>query len=162
MATVMFGPYELDTRSLELRKDGRCVALRPQPCRVLALLASQPGRLVTREEIKAAVWPRGVYVRYDLGLNSCLKQIRRALEESAEHPQYIETLTRRGYRFIGQAEVFPEPQEVQGPRIPDLEGLVASLTHLLEVRPEVAQALMKMLVTAGGAALPQPASFRRH
>lgn len=104
MAIVRFGPYQLDTRSVELRKDGQCLRLRPQPCRLLAVLVSQPGRLVTREELRRALWPDDVYVRFDLGLNSCLKQIRRALGESADAPAYIETLTRRGYRFIGDVE----------------------------------------------------------
>jgi DNA-binding winged helix-turn-helix (wHTH) protein len=162
MATVVFGPYELDTRSLELRKDGQGVPLRPQPCRVLALLATQPGRLVTRDEIRAAVWPRGVHVRFDLGLNSCLKQIRRALGESAEQPHYIETLTRRGYRFAGPTEVSADPLDASQSRTLELEGLVASLTDLLDAQPDVARALARALLTAGGAGLPQPASFRRH
>ena len=101
MTILAFGPYRLDTRSLELRRGGKRVGLRPQPCRVLALLAARPGELVTREELKAALWPEGVHVRFDVGLNSCLKQIRRALGESVDSPQLIETLTRRGYRFIG-------------------------------------------------------------
>lgn len=101
MTILAFGPYRLDTRSLELRRDGRRIRLRPQPCRVLALLAARAGELVTREELKAALWPEGVHVRFDVGLNSCLKQIRSALGESVGSPQLIETLTRRGYRFIG-------------------------------------------------------------
>jgi DNA-binding winged helix-turn-helix (wHTH) protein len=107
MPILAFGPHRLDTRSLELRRDGGKLRLRPQPCRVLAVLASCAGELVTREELRAAVWPAGVHVRYDLGLNSCLRQIRTALEDSIEHPQYIETLRCRGYRFI--AEVRREP-----------------------------------------------------
>lgn len=162
MAIVMFGPYRLDTRTLELQQEGRSVPLRPQPCRVLALLASQPGRLVTREEIRAEVWPRGVHVRYDLGLNSCLKQIRRALGESAEHPRYIETLTRRGYRFVAAAEILPDLPETPEPRTIDLAGVLAALTHLLDAQPATAQVLRQILVTAGGAASLPPASVRRH
>ena len=115
MAIARFGPYRLDTRSLELRKDDKRVQLRPQPCRLLAILVSQPDRLVTREELRRAMWPDDVHVRFDLGLNSCLKQIRRALGESADAPAYIETLTRRGYRFVGQ--VAYEPDTPAAPRV---------------------------------------------
>jgi DNA-binding winged helix-turn-helix (wHTH) protein len=108
VATIAFGPFQLDPHTLELRKQGRKVALRPQPCRVLALLASRPGQLVTRREIRQAVWPAGLYVRFDLGLNSCLKQIRHALGETARSPGYLETLTGRGYRFVGEAAVLSE------------------------------------------------------
>jgi DNA-binding winged helix-turn-helix (wHTH) protein len=104
MTILVFGPHRLDTRSLELRRDGRKLRLRPQPCRVLAVLASCAGELVTREELRAAVWPDRVHVRFDLGLNSCLKQIRSALEDS---PQYIETLRCRGYRFIAEVRHVP-------------------------------------------------------
>lgn len=108
MALVVFGQFELDTRSLELWKDGRKVPIRPQPCRMLALLASQPGRLVTRDEVRQVVWPSGVFVRFDLGLNSCLKQIRRALGDTAQSPMYLETLNGRGYRFMRDATMAPE------------------------------------------------------
>lgn len=108
MAKVSFGPFQLDTRCLELWKDGRKMRLRPQPCRVLAVIVSRPGRLVTRDEIRLAIWPSDVFVRFDLGLNSCLKQIRRALGDTARSPTYLETLNGRGYRFIGDAVVTPE------------------------------------------------------
>lgn len=108
MAKVAFGPFQLDTRCLELWKDGRKMRLRPQPCRVLAVILSRPGRLMTRDEIRLAVWPSDVFVRFDLGLNSCLKQIRRALGDTARSPTYLETLNGRGYRFIGSALVTPE------------------------------------------------------
>ena len=108
MAKVSFGPFQLDTRCLELWKDGRKLRLRPQPCRVLAVIVSRPGHLVTRDEIRLAVWPSDVFVRFDLGLNSCLKQIRRALGDTARSPIFLETLNGRGYRFMGDALVTPE------------------------------------------------------
>jgi len=108
MAKVAFGPFQLDTRCLELWKDGRKQRLRPQPCRVLAVLASRPGRLVTRDEIRMAVWPSDVFVRFDLGLNSCLKQIRRTLGDTVRQPTYLETLNGRGYRFLADTLVTPE------------------------------------------------------
>ena len=101
MAILAFGSHQLDTRTLELRCNGRKVRLRPQPCRVLAVLASRAGELVTREELREAIWADGVQVRFDVGLNSCLKQIRAALGESVHDPRFVETLRCRGYRFIG-------------------------------------------------------------
>jgi DNA-binding winged helix-turn-helix (wHTH) protein len=105
MATLVFGSFRLDPRALELRRDGRRIRLRPQPCRVLALLASRPGDLVTRGELRAALWPDGVFVHFDLGLNSCLKQIRAALGETAGAPRFVETLSRRGYRLNAEVTV---------------------------------------------------------
>jgi DNA-binding winged helix-turn-helix (wHTH) protein len=99
MPILAFGEFRLDTHALELRRDGRKVRIRPQPCRLLVLLASRPGQLITREELRAELWPDGVFVHFDLGLNSCLKQIRAALGESAGAPRYVETLSRRGYRL---------------------------------------------------------------
>jgi DNA-binding winged helix-turn-helix (wHTH) protein len=144
MAKVAFGPFQLDTRCLELWKDGRKMRLRPQPCRVLAVILSRPGRLVTRDEIRLAVWPSDVFVRFDLGLNSCLKQIRRALGDTARSPTYLETLNGRGYRFIGDALVTPEEASATQRRLtilpfthdagttqPFAEGLTDDLARLL-------------------------------
>jgi DNA-binding winged helix-turn-helix (wHTH) protein len=100
MSVLTFGPYRLDHRSLELWRDADRIPIRPQPCRALAVLASRAGELVTREELAAALWPDGIHVRYDLGLNSCLKQIRAALGDTPAAPRWIETLSRRGYRFL--------------------------------------------------------------
>jgi TolB-like protein/DNA-binding winged helix-turn-helix (wHTH) protein/Tfp pilus assembly protein PilF len=106
---VQFGPFELNTVTAELRRDGRPVALAPQPARILALLATQPGRLVTREEIRLAVWTDAVHVDYDRALNFALKQIREALDDDATRPRYVETLRGRGYRFVAPVEP-PSPE----------------------------------------------------
>lgn len=110
MPVLAFGPFRLDPCALELRRDGLRVRIRPQPCRLLVVLASRPGELVTRERLRAAAWQDGVYVGFDDGLNSCLKQIRAALGESADSPRFIETLPRRGYRFAGEVTVEPLKQ----------------------------------------------------
>lgn len=101
---LRFGPFELDVRTEELRRAGVAVKLQPQPVRVLALLASHPGRLVTREELHRAVWDQATYVDFEQGLNFCISRIRAALRDQADTPRFIETLPRRGYRFIGTVE----------------------------------------------------------
>ena len=106
---LRFGPFELDTESAELWKAGARVKLQLQPFRVLALLASQPGRLLTREEIQREVWSDGTYVDFEQALNFCIRQIRAALGDQATTPRYIETLPRRGYRFLGEVEVIEPP-----------------------------------------------------
>lgn len=101
LETVLrFGPFELDVESVELRRAGRRVRLPLQPARVLCLLAARHGHLVTREEIRAHLWGDGTFVDTDLGLNYCVNAIRSALHDSARAPRYVETLPRRGYRFI--------------------------------------------------------------
>lgn len=101
---VRFGVFEMDPRSGELRKSGALVRLQQQPFRVLALLVSRPGDLVTRDEIRREVWGDDVFVDYEQGLNFSIKQIRSAIGDQADSPRFIETLPRRGYRFIAPVE----------------------------------------------------------
>jgi DNA-binding winged helix-turn-helix (wHTH) protein len=101
---LRFGPFELDLDSCELWKSGVRVKLQLQPFRVLGLLASQPGRLLTREEIQREVWPDGTFVDFEQALNFCIRQIRSALGDHATTPRFVETLPRRGYRFIAPVE----------------------------------------------------------
>jgi DNA-binding winged helix-turn-helix (wHTH) protein len=109
---LRFGPFELDVRTEELRRGDVPVKLQPQPVRVLALLASHPGRLVTREELHRAVWDQATYVDFEQGLNFCISRIRAALRDQADTPRFIETLPRRGYRFIGAVERTPSAGNV--------------------------------------------------
>ena len=97
-----FNSFELDVASGELRLGKTRLTVQPQPFKVLALLASKPGQIVTREEIKPQVWDNGVFVDFNGGLNFCIRQIRRVLGEDARSPRFIETVHRRGYRFIAQ------------------------------------------------------------
>lgn len=99
-----FGSFDLDAGSGELRRAGRLIRLPPQPARLLCLLASRTGALVTREEIQAHLWPKDTFVDFDLGINHCLKRIRAALGDNAQAPRFIETLPRRGYRFLQPVE----------------------------------------------------------
>jgi len=102
---LRFDGFELDLGTRELLRDGRPVKLQQQPCRVLAVLASRPGELVTREEIRKAIWGADTRVNFDQGLNFCIKEVRAALGDSADSPRFVETLPRRGYRFIADTSL---------------------------------------------------------
>ena len=106
MPLYQFDGFEFDSATGEIAKDGRRVRLRPQPARVLEHLLVRQGELVSREELRRAIWPDGTYVHFDHGLNSCIKQIRAALTAGAAQPaaDYIETLVKRGFRFTGTAQ----------------------------------------------------------
>jgi Tol biopolymer transport system component/DNA-binding winged helix-turn-helix (wHTH) protein len=97
---VRFGPYTVDFRSGELHKNGRRIRLQEQPLRVLSVLLEHSGELVARDELRQELWPSDTFVDFDHGLNSAVARLREVLDDSAEAPKYIETLARRGYRFI--------------------------------------------------------------
>ena len=97
---IRFGPFELDANSAELLRHGERIPLPPQPFKVLALLVHKGGGVVTRAEIREQVWGAGTHVEFDQGLNFAIRQIREALEDDAVSPRFIETLPRRGYRFL--------------------------------------------------------------
>ena len=101
---MRFGAFEVDLRSGELYKRGIRLKLQDQPFHVLALLMEHPGDVVTREELRQKLWPADTFVDFDTGLNSAIKKLRDVLGDSAEEPRYIETLPRRGYRFIAPVE----------------------------------------------------------
>src|ERR1700722_2230728 len=97
---IRFDAFELDAASGELRKDGILLKLQPQPFRVLLLLIQRSGQVVTREEIQRYLWTDTTFVDFDHGINFSINQIRSALADSAGNHRYIETLPRRGYRFV--------------------------------------------------------------
>ncbi len=97
---LRFGVFELNVTTEELRKSGTLVRLAPQPLKLLALLARRSGQVVTREDIQQALWGGETYVDFEQGMNHCIKQIRNALSDSADTPLYVETVPRRGYRFL--------------------------------------------------------------
>ncbi len=101
---VRFGAFELDFRSEELRKHGSKVKLQGQPAKILAILLARPGEMVTREALRKELWPEDTFVDFDSGLNSAIKKLREALGDSRESSRFIETLPRRGYRFIAPVE----------------------------------------------------------
>ena len=99
-----FDQFELNLRTAEIYKQGKRVKLQDQPCQVLALLTERPGELVTREELQKRLWPNDTFVDFDHGVNIAINKLRDALGDSAEHPHFIETLPRRGYRWLAAVE----------------------------------------------------------
>ena len=106
-----FGSFELDLDAERLLKNGRTIRIQPQPFRLLCLLTNRPGVLVTREEIQAALWAGDTFVDFDQGVNFAVKQVRDALGDSAEDSLYVQTVPKRGYRFLAPVETGPEPME---------------------------------------------------
>ncbi len=100
-----FGIYEADGGSGELRKSGLRVRLQDQPFQVLLVLLQRPGELVTREELRQRLWPADTFVDFDHGLNTVVNKLREALSDSASNPRFIETMARRGYRFLAPVEL---------------------------------------------------------
>ena len=101
---VCFKDFEANIRTGELRKRGRRVRVSEQPFQILTMLLERPGDLVTREELQKRLWPADTFVELDLSLNAAVKKLRQALGDDAENPRYIETLPRRGYRFIAPVD----------------------------------------------------------
>ena len=110
--TWRFGVFEVDTRRLELRRSGTAVKMREQSFRILVYLLEHPGEIVTREELRQVLWPSDTFVDFDHSLNTAVMKLRDALCDSTEAPLYIETIPKRGYRFIApvtQPPEFPAP-----------------------------------------------------
>ena len=102
---LRFGAFELDQTAGELRKQGRLVALTGQPIRVLELLASNAGQVVTRAELQRQIWGHNTHVDFEASLSTCINQVRSALGDRAASPRFVETLPKRGYRFVAPVEV---------------------------------------------------------
>src|SRR2546426_5451830 len=118
---VRFGVFEVDFRAGELFKQGMKIRLQQQPFRVLALLLEHPGEVVTREDLRQAIWPAGTFVEFDVGVDAAIHKLRTALGDSAENPRLLETLPRRGYRFIAAVDgvvASEEPSEAALQAVP--------------------------------------------
>jgi TolB-like protein/DNA-binding winged helix-turn-helix (wHTH) protein/Flp pilus assembly protein TadD len=113
---LRFGVFELDLRAGELRKHGLRVRLQEQPFQVLVMLLEHPGELVTREQLQKKLWSADTFVDFDHGLNKAINKIREALSDSAESPRFVETVARRGYRFLAEVKVSDTPA-VRSPEI---------------------------------------------
>jgi TolB-like protein/Tfp pilus assembly protein PilF len=118
---VRFGSFELDLRAGELRKQGVKIKLQEQPFQILAMLLEQPGQVVTREELRNRLWPADTFVDFDHSLNKAINKLREALGDSAENPRFIETLAKRGYRFL--ADLKSGARRIQSLLVLPLENL---------------------------------------
>jgi len=127
-----FGPFELSERDGEVRKHGVRIKLQEQPFRVLLELLASAGMLVTREELQQKLWPADTFVDFDVGLNSAIRKIRQALGDDADHPRYIETAAKRGYRFLAPVN------RTTGDPVVSSEGPATSATNVpaLPIQPE--------------------------
>lgn len=102
--SLRFGPFELHVSPRELRKGATRIRLQEQPFEVLCMMLERPGQVITREELQKGLWPEGTFVDFDHSLNAAVKRLRAALGDDADNPRFVETLPRRGYRFIGTLE----------------------------------------------------------
>ena len=118
--THTFGVFELDVTAGELRKAGMKLRLQGQPLQVLVLLLDRAGELVTREELRQSLWPSDTFVDFDHSLNTAINKVRDTLGDSAASPRYIETLARRGYRFIAPVQRSGPPSEVDKASVADV------------------------------------------
>ena len=130
---IAFDRFDVDLRSGELRKNGRRLRLQEQPFQLLALLLERPGEVVTREEICRKLWQADTFVDFDHSLGTAINKIREALGDSADHPRFVETLPRRGYRFIGQTT---ENGNGSAPVAADPTSVVKAPTPLLPLRSQ--------------------------
>jgi len=133
---VRFGLFHFDPATGELSREGTPIRLQPQPARVLALLLERPGEIVSREELRRHVWGNETFVDFERGLNFCIAQIRSALGDSADSPRYVETVPKRGYRFIAPASLTgpsgtPDPDLTGPPRTPLQAWTLAALVIAL-------------------------------
>ena len=149
---LRFDTFELDLRAGELHKHGVKLRLQGQPLQLLAILLESAGNLVTREELRSQLWPADTFVDFDHSLHNAVGRIREVLGDSAEIPRYIETLPRRGYRFIAPVE------EVQAPRIPEpngnktREGVAAAPPTARQSKTRAALAVTLLILAASGSA----------
>ena len=154
-----FGVFELDLSAGELRKSGVKLRLQEQPFQVLALLLERAGEVVTREELQQKLWPSDTFVDFDHSLNTAINKVREALGDSASSPRYVETLARRGYRFIGPVQdvissgASPEarPDNSNGGQVPVLRPVTSSTpsTAQLALHPELEVPIPRRAITRG-------------
>jgi DNA-binding winged helix-turn-helix (wHTH) protein len=118
MRLVRFGVFELDMVAGELRKHGHRIRLQEQPLRLLSCLVENSGTVVSRETLTRTIWPDGTFVDYENGLNTAVARLRQVLRDSAESPRYIETVARRGYRFVAPIMEIPDAELAPSKEIP--------------------------------------------
>lgn len=162
---VRFGVFELDLRTGELRKSGVRVNLSDQPFQVLRALLERPGDLVTREELRRRLWPAETFVDFERGLNAAVRRLREALGDAADVPRFVETLPRRGYRFIAPVSRQPEPAEPE-PLVSDIADAAVPLPRITAprrpIRAWAARSIAGLAAMAAMVAVVLWASAPRH
>jgi DNA-binding winged helix-turn-helix (wHTH) protein len=146
---LRFGVFELNLDLEELRKNGTLLKLPPQPFKLLALLASHSGQVVTRDEIQAQLWGNDTFIDFEQGVNKCIKQIRAALSDNPDNPLYLETIPRRGYRFLApvRTKIVPAPP----PQVKEASsGLIANVAGQVRARAEMASQAKAASAHEGG------------
>lgn len=133
-SVIRFGTFQLDTQAGQLLKSGRVVRLKPQPLRLLELLLSRPGDLITRDEIRELLWGAETFVDFEQGMNTAVRQIREALGDDAERPIFVETVPKRGYRFIAPVDAAGPSPPYPPPRGTDLNLHKALWLNIAELR----------------------------
>src|SRR5262249_34872631 len=152
---IRFGPFEADVRSGELRKHGIRIKLPQQAFQILLMLLKYPGEVVLREEIQQKLWPLATVVEFDHSINAAVQKLSDALGETASNPRYVETIPKRGYRFIGAVEEAAPPARAVVPSPMAVESQPAPLTLVAERRARswIPFALTAGVALAGGFAL---------
>jgi len=130
---VRFGTFEANLRTGELRKRGIRLALQEQPLRILSALLGRPGEVVSREELCNRLWPDGTFVDFEHSLNAAVRRLRLTLGDEAEVPRFIETVHKRGYRFIALNEIYPRLAQAS-----DLRSSPATIAHIVRKRARLA------------------------
>ena len=160
---LRFGVFELNLDLEKLHKNGTPLKLPPQPFKLLALLASRSGQVVTRDEIQEQLWGNATFIDYEQGVNKCIKQIRTTLSDNPDNPLYLETIPRRGYRFLApvRAKLVPVPP----PQVKEASsGLIANVAGQVRQRIEAATqaptpSSPPTTETSAGLPMPQAASI---
>ena len=129
---IRFDVFELDLRAAELYKAGRKIKLQIQPFRALTLLLERPGEVITREEFEKRLWPEDTFIDFDHSLNTAIKKLRQALGDDKKKPRFVETLPKRGYRFIGDLDraSLPVPSETRAASEPPVASCVGRLATI--------------------------------
>lgn len=165
MSRCQFGLFEFDLSSGELRREGHVVKLPPQPTKVLTLLLERPGELVPRERLKSHIWGDDTFVDFERGLNFCILQVRGALGDASDNPRFVQTIPRKGYRFIAPVTVVevpspthqppPEPAAPNTPAVPSVE-IVPHAAAPRAWRWTFAAAMLSVMIAAGVVVLQRP------
>src|SRR6201982_959831 len=141
---IRFGAFEIDLKAGELRKGGGRIKLQGQPFEILVMLLERPGELVERERLRERLWPTDTFVDFDHGVNTAINRLREALGDSADAPRFVETLPRRGHRFVGGVDT----GAAIAPQLPVERREIASSPSTVEAAPGIPRSRVRIYVPA--------------